>query len=316
MIRGITLEQPFPEADKSHPGRVPDPIWTFAASSGWTYGGPPDPVLARNQVDAAALDPRGEKIVIHLADHPHPAARLFDPSTGELTVTGGTGVPHNLGPMMAYDAESARVLLFGGAGEGPTSTWAYDPAADTWTAMAPAASPSERNYGAMAYDPVTDRVILFGGLSGEDAGPDTEAGGTWAYDYNSDTWTDLKPATNPGPRVYTAMAYEPTTRRIILFGGLRDVKAPQPAEPGWYPDGLFPYWDQPLGDTWAYDPSANAWTELTPPSSPSPRAWHDMALDPTSGLIVLFGGGPARYDFTNETWLFDPASSTWTEWSP
>jgi len=317
MIRGITLEQPGPEADKPHPGRVPDGVWTFAADEGWRYGGPPDTILATNQIDEAVFDSARQQIVAHLAVHAAPATAVFDAGTGTLTATGGDGVRDTLGPLMAYDEESDRVIVFGGSGPFQTRTSAFDPAADAWTLMPRAVSPpySQRAYGAMAYDPISDRVILFGGLSGEDVGPDTEAGGTWAYDYNSNTWMDLKPTTNPGPRVYTSMVYEPTTQRFILFGGLRDVKEAEPPEPGWYPDGLFSYWDQPLGDTWAYDPAANEWSELAPAISPSPRAWHDLALDPTSGLIVLFGGGPARYDFTNETWLFDPATSTWSEWS-
>ena len=41
------------------------------------------------------------------------------------------------------------------------------------------------------------------------------------------------------------MAYDPVTHRLIMFGGLSDTAAS-------------------LDDTWAYDPAANAWTELHP----------------------------------------------------
>jgi hypothetical protein len=37
-----------------------------------------------------------------------------------------------------------------------------------------------------------------------------------------------------------------------------------------------------------------------------------MAYDPDAEAIVLFGGGPTRTEYTAETWLYDPAASTWT----
>ena len=42
---------------------------------------------------------------------------------------------------MAYDAESDRVILFGGVPQND-DTWAYDLNTNTWTLMEPAARPS------------------------------------------------------------------------------------------------------------------------------------------------------------------------------
>lgn len=103
----------------------------------------------------------------------------------------------------------------------------------------------------------------------------------------------MAPAAGPEARFYSAMVYEPTTDRIILFGGVTGSR------------------EEPLGDTWAYDVDTNTWTELHPPSAPSARGWHAMAYDEVDEVVVLFSGGPTRDDVILDTWLFDPADDTW-----
>jgi hypothetical protein len=190
--------------------------------------------------------------------------------------------PTQLGGAMAYDAESERFVFFGGESD---HTWTFDPDANAWTQMEPALAPAGGNYHMMSYDPVSDRSILFGG-----AGSRGPLNGTWAYDVNGDSWTDLAPATSPPSRYYGALAYDPTKARFILFGGLGE-------------SGV-------LGDTWAYDPAANSWSQIEA-AGPSARAWHAMAFDAESGLIVLFGGGETRDTYLADTWIFDPAADTW-----
>lgn len=202
----------------------------------------------------------------------------------------------------AYDSSDDLVLVFGGrnsAGFLYNETWSYDPAASSWTELDPSGTiPSPRTC-AVAYDPVTQRLILFGGHDGNIFLDDT-----WSYDPAVNTWTELKPlGTVPPARGAHAMAYDPVTRRIIMFGG---AYAP-PTDS----DELC------LDDTWAYDPTGNTWTQLHP-SGPGPpaRAAHAMAYDSSRGLMLVFGGmasGP--YDY-NDTWAYDPAASTWTELKP
>jgi hypothetical protein len=312
LLGGYTLnditaaEHGIPEADREHPGRTPDAVWSFRSSAGWTYAGPPDRVFLTNQIDEAVQLPSTGLVLMHLASHQEPSSRLFDPKSGALTNTddGGGDV---FGPFMAYDSGSDRVIVFGGLFS--DTTWAYDPAAGVWTRMSPAVRPSQRNYGAMAYDPVSDRIILFGG------GTETENyGDTWAYDYEADAWIELTTGKAPPARSYTSMVYDPVGRRMILFGGLDDVDPCDQGE-GWTHDGAFPEWDHTLADTWAYDPATNTWSDLAPASAPSPRGWHDMVYEAETGLVVLFGGGPARGAFTAETWLYDTAANSWSEWS-
>lgn len=139
---------------------------------------------------------------------------------------------------MAYDEGSDRVILFGGLGR--ADTWAYDPAANAWTEMTPPTSPSERLYHAMVYDSKSARMILFGGAVGP-ALAEQPLGDTWAYDYRTNTWTELKPQGAPTARGWHAMAYDAANGLVVLFGGGVDR-------------GHFG------ADTWIYDPSRNTWS--------------------------------------------------------
>ena len=59
-------------------------------------------------------------------------------------------------------------------------TWAYDPAANTWTNLNPAGDRAVRSarLQAMVYDPATGKVILFGGWDDTDSATSTTPGPT------------------------------------------------------------------------------------------------------------------------------------------
>ena len=131
---------------------------------------------------------------------------------------------------MAYDAESDRIVLFGGDLEArivDTSsvvipvgdTWSFDLNLSPWTNMNPAEAPSPRQGTAMAYDAESDRVVLFGGSRPELSDQ------TWVYDFNTNTWREMNPATSPSPRVSVpgAMVYDAESDRVVLFGDLVGV---------------------------------------------------------------------------------------------
>ena len=62
----------------------------------------------------------------------------------------------------------------------------------------------------------------------------------------------------------------------------------------------------------------SSWTNLSPQSSPSPRAGHAMAYDSRSDRIIMFGGTASNPVFTdvNETWSFDFNTNQWTNLNP
>jgi N-acetylneuraminic acid mutarotase len=261
-------------------GEELDDTWTYDQSDGWlavTTGAP--------WGDAVAYDARANRAVVFSEG----GTWIFDPATNRWSKQENAAPGAVFGARAAYDVGSDRTILFDGDGR----TWAYDLGTDTWTEMAPAVSPSPRLWYVMDYQQGSDRIVLFGGIS---AGQQY-SGDTWIYHYDSDTWTEIYPTTSPNARSYSAMAYDPGTDRLILFGG---VTGPVRAE-------------RVFGDTWAYDVETNTWTELAPAPAPSGRGWHAIAYDAGGGVIVLFGGGPTRDDVVAETWIYDPAANAWTE---
>ena len=216
---------------------------------------------------------------------------------------GGAVPAPRYGHSMVYDSAAGKAILFGGWDENASvdlgDTWAYDRATNTWAQLSPVgASPSARCRFAMTYDKARGKVILFGGY--EDP-TDRCLSDTWSLDLATQTWTDLSPAGPvPSARGWTQMVYDETNGKVILFGG-------------WGEDA-----GVDLNDTWAYDPVANAWTELHPAGdTPSPREPCPLVYDPASGRVILFGGTNDSTDnCTDDTWSFDLATQTWTNLNP
>lgn len=114
-----------------------------------------------------------------------------------------------------------------------------------------------------------------------------------AGDSRSATWIQLNPATSPSARAVSAMAYDPVSKKVVMFGGFNETTY--------------------LNDTWTWD--GTTWTQESTPGAPSPRTSAMMAYDLATRKLVLFGG----YDgtqFLGDTWLWDGATSTWTLASP
>jgi len=125
----------------------------------------------------------------------------------------------------------------------------------------------------MVYDSATGKVILFGGRELVN-GASTSLGflnDTWAYDPTANTWTNLNPSGDlPPARNGHSMVYDSATGKVILFGGFGiDIH----------------------NDTWAYDPTANTWTNLKPTGElPSGRHFSSAVYDSGTGQVILFGG--------------------------
>ena len=191
---------------------------------------------------------------------------------------------------VTYDAESDRIVLFGGYPEAGRNdeTWAYDLNMNTWTNMDSPSGPSARLLHAMSYDAESDRVLLFGGITEAGRFSVTYSDETWAYDFNTNTWKNMAPATGPSGRSGHVMVYDAESDRVILFG-----------------DSLG------SDDTWAYDLNTNTWTNMNPPSDPSARADHAMTYDAESDRVILFGGRTVT-GLDDEPWAYDFNADAWT----
>ena len=58
----------------------------------------------------------------------------------------------------------------------------------------------------------------------------------------------------------------------------------------------------------------SGWSQLSPAASPPARVSSGMAYDPTTGTVVLFGGGNASGVVFGDTWTWDGV--TWTQQFP
>ena len=105
-------------------------------------------------------------------------------------------------------------------------TWAYDPAANTWTDLEPAGDlPSARCGHAMVYDLGQRPGDPLWGVAARRC--QHCFNDTWAYDPAANTWTELHPAGDlPSARNGHAMVYDSATGKVILFGGSGGIGLP------------------------------------------------------------------------------------------
>ncbi len=288
-----------------------DDAWSYKTSTNTWTALSASPLYAK--ISAVDYDSKAEKVVFYPNVYfcagqgvcRMGETHVYDPNTDKSEKVTAKGVPFGLaGANMAYDSESDRFILFGGYDFANQiefdETWAYDLNTNPWTAMNPAKHPAGRNVSQMVYIPTIDRVLLFSGLVSDPVLLNEPTGDTWLYDYNHDTWQQVKPSSAPTRRHYASMVYMSSVDRVLLYGGqTKEVYG-----------GV-------VGDLWSFNPATLNWEELHPAVSPGERAFHGTAYDSKADKVVLFGGGTDNAGpFTDETWLYDPQANTWTNVTP
>lgn len=161
---------------------------------------------------------------------------------------------------MVFDSNRGVFVLTGGGRE---ETWELPPTGQ-WTSRK-IVSPSARQEPVMGFDPIRNVVVLFGGGLPNQSGGNFFAD-TWEYDGN--TWSRVATSGPPG-RSEAAMAFDPVSQRLIMFGGWTQT-------------------EQYSNDTWAWDGAQ--WTAVNSTLRPSRRRYHCMATNPETGDIFLLGG--------------------------
>jgi hypothetical protein len=106
------------------------------------------------------------------------------------------------------------------------------------------------------------------------------------------SWADRTGALTVAPsyRRAGAMAFDGTTNRLILYGGV----SPAPA--------------QVLGETWAFN---GTWTQLNPPGGALPRWGHRLVRNTAQNRLITFGGrSPTISGLANDTYAW--TGTAWT----
>jgi len=208
---------------------------------------------------------------------------------------------------------------------------------DVWTTET-AGVPTTAGGSATAQDEdeTGDPVVLFGGVGNESK--------TWLWSGSTQRWALARPAVAPPGRSGAALAYDPTSHDLLLFGGV--LANGQPANDTWTwngctwrrepQNGPAPPGGQTVGMVWddalnrlvllTYDRAAGpgapgatqTWTwngsgwSLSAPADRSPAAQAlVVAGDPVTGwpIAVSLNGTQAEPDAPSSTWTWD--GTTW-----
>jgi hypothetical protein len=276
-------------------------IWSYdLVNNSWEYIGVYEASPVKGGAQSPAYDSESNRIIVLNSEGEtwayHHEERQWEKMNPRETPR------TRAGHKMVYDSESDRVILFGGFGAKSvrdpvySETWAYDFNSDTWILMNPEKSPPERMYHAMCYDSESDRIIVWGGrlLTRLDDNS------VWAYDYNSNTWTQHKSQAAPQPELtYPVMIYRSKADQMILFGGAAIITA---------------FDCEVTRQTWTHNFNTNTWIRLAPTKTPPAMGIHAMEYSPDADRIVVFGGEVNKLysnQILNETWIYDPISNKW-----
>jgi hypothetical protein len=176
----------------------------------------------------------------------------------------------------AYDSVRQRMLLVGSNGSA-METWEWTGSA--WANLAPAVEPPNRFSPALSFDSARGVATLFGGF----LDCNTDLTDTW--EWNGAGWSQSPPAHHPSTGRGTELVYDAALGRTVAFGGQTLHVGPLPD-----PLSIEGSIDQPVAnnETWEWD--GVDWCQDHPLTSPSPRAWVDMAYDAGHRQIFLHGG--------------------------
>ena len=202
---------------------------------------------------------------------------------------------------MTYDSDDKVFLLYGGYGSGAnscggycTDTWAYNVSNNTWFNRHPAGAVAAVEYIQMAYDPVNHYAVLFGGTDSSW----TVLNKVWLYNYTANIWTNPNPAAPPAARYEMNVFWNPLNKTVMIYGGYN-----------WNSGTIY-------DDIWQYSVSSNSWFKFNPASKPNGRYYSQMTWDVRLGKAFMFGGYVQGTGYSNDTWTFDPATTTWAKLQP
>ncbi|MHA2021572.1 MAG: Kelch repeat-containing protein, partial [Candidatus Thorarchaeota archaeon] len=253
----------------------------------------PDVSPPRTAIAAMVYDSESEVMIMFGGGHDgfnfSDQTWAYDYSENNWTQMLPSSSPSKRVAQMAYDEESDKVILFGGAGKEDdagtmntyTDTWSYDYNTNTWTELNPVEHPT--SIGVMAYDVAADKIVMFGGSLTWYASESDLVTETWTYDFNDNSWELMSPSIEPPGRFAAAMAYDSESNRTLLYSG------------GNYTGGPDIFYS--LQDIWGYDYNSNEWREppfmddegpsITNSHPPPPYPWELIVLTIGSFVVVI-----------------------------
>jgi len=239
---------------------------------------------------------------------------------------------------LAYDTK--RDVVYGVDWNGVISS--FDPNVGRWRKLTPVLGGGVHNR-VTTYDPINDRVWLGDGTGAQLIGVNY-------FDPVSATWVNY-PMTGPRPGAESAMIYDPTGKRFIIFGGWYRlgvytfslsplgtalVPANVPPGPTW-DGGIAPDakkmtgWRSDLdtkrnrivyvdtdGSLWALPTNLSGWQHFNTTGGPPP-AYAQYVYDRANDALVGWSasprvaGGDTTVGTTRETWLLPLSTLVWSK---
>lgn len=222
---------------------------------------------------------------------------VFDDELGDWTELSPATSPSTRDTPALAPVGDELVVLFGGtetSGPSPMvtprdDTWLLDLTTGEWTELSPGTSPPARFQHAMV-GLGDGRALLYGGR------PDfaAEFSDTWVFDAGTETWTELSPPTDAGPRSAFGLAVDGD--RVVLFGGTPDSAAV-------------------VDETWVYDIAADDWSQGTAPLA-GPRFNHSLVWLEGGGFVTFGGKTDCCTNPVPGTWAYDADADDWIELTP
>lgn len=174
--------------------------------------------------------------------------------------------------------------------------------------------PGTRSQSSAVYDASTDQMIIFGG---QHAPTSVNFHDVWAVkkviassgSSNNLNWVAVSPTgTPPHERFGHTAVYNPTSNRMIVFGGGTGFPGPC------------------VNDLWALSNAnsvgAPAWSQLSPAGTLPPiREGHTAVYDSKKNVMIVFGGMDCSGTYYNDLWILSNADGstgtpTWAQAHP
>jgi N-acetylneuraminic acid mutarotase len=239
--------------------------------------------------------------------HPRGYVYEYDPATNQWTKKRPMALPAHHVALLGY---RGKIYAFGGfvaPPSGPSgwkpidNSWEYDPATDSWKALAP--MPSKRGGGAAAG--VNGKIYVIGGVEpvpgsqdgvvrlGTDSWPSHPVGTNEEYDIATNTWRERSPM----PTARNHLAIAGVNGKIYAIGGRIG--------------SAFSITASPTDIVEEYDPATNIWGNVMA-RMPTPSS--GLAWGVYKGCIYVAGGEMQTWQMTGVfrfVEAFDPARNEW-----
>jgi hypothetical protein len=228
------------------------------------------------------------------------ATAIYDSSTNQMFMFAGQHAPTNVD---FNDVWAAQNII-------PDSTPTFQNL--QWIRVSLSGKqPSDRFGHSAIYNQTTDRMVVFGGGTGF---PGPCVNDLWIASYinavgGKPSWAEQSPTGTPPPiREGHTAVYNPTTNKMIIFGGNN-------CSGTYYND----VWILSNADGTTGTPS---WAPVTPAGTPPVARTQATAIyDTVNNVMTIYGGGEASTTVYGDVWTLTNADGTtgtptWTELSP